>query len=106
MREYPFIAVYIMANQHRGTIYIGVTSDLLRRVHEHREGVYSGFTKRYALKRLVWFEQQDDMSYAIGREKTLKRYFRSWKINLIERENPDWRDLYPDITGDPHALTH
>ncbi|HEX4712402.1 GIY-YIG nuclease family protein [Phenylobacterium sp.] len=92
-----FIAVYIMADRMRGTLYIGVTSDLIRRVWEHREGVLPGFTKRYGLKRLVWHESFEDMSNAIQREKSLKRWPRQWKINLIERENPHWDDLYAGI---------
>lgn len=92
-----FIAVYIVADRMRGTLYIGVTSDLIRRVWEHREGVLPGFTKRYGLKRLVWHESFEDMSNAIQREKSLKRWPRQWKINLIERENPHWDDLYAGI---------
>ena len=90
----PFIAVYIMADRARGTLYIGVTSNLLRRVAEHRDGVLPGFTRTYGLKRLVWYEPFERITAAIQREKSLKRWPREWKINLIERENPDWRDLY------------
>ena len=92
-----FIAVYLMTDDMRGTLYIGVTSQLVRRVWEHREGVNDDFTKRYGLKRLVWFQPYEDMSAAIQREKSMKRWPRQWKINLIERENPHWEDLYPGI---------
>ncbi|MBC6981427.1 GIY-YIG nuclease family protein [Caulobacter sp. 17J80-11] len=94
----PFIAVYIMANQPLGTLYVGVTNSLLRRVHEHREGLFPGFTRTYGLKRLVWYEPHELMIGAISREKTLKRYPREWKLNLIGRDNPNWDDLYPDLT--------
>jgi putative endonuclease len=94
----PLIAVYIMTDQMRGTLYIGVTSQLPQRVWEHREGAVKGFTSRYGLKRLVWFERYDRIIDAIQREKSMKRWPRQWKINLIERDNPDWNDLYPGIT--------
>jgi putative endonuclease len=94
-----YIAVYIMASGVRGTLYIGVTSDLIRRIHEHREGLIDGFTKTYGCKRLVWYEPFDTITQAIQREKSLKRYRRDWKLNLIDRENPEWIDLYPAITG-------
>jgi putative endonuclease len=90
----PFIAVYIMTDRTRGTLYIGVTSNLSRRVSEHREGVLPGFTRKYGLKRLVWHERFERMTSAIQREKSLKRWSRQWKINLIERDNPHWDDLY------------
>lgn len=86
--------VYIMTNRPDGTLYIGVTSDLLRRVWEHREGLIEGFTKRHGLTRLVFFERHDDIGTAIQREKSLKRYPRAWKIRLIRTHNPDWHDLY------------
>jgi len=91
MHEYY---VYILANKPRGTIYIGVTNDLIRRVHEHRNGLVDGFTKRYGVHSLVHYEQCTDVSVAIWREKRLKKWKRAWKIRLIESENPDWRDLY------------
>jgi putative endonuclease len=94
-----FIAVYMMANRRYGTIYIGVTSRLPSRVFEHREGIIKGFTKTYGLKRLVWYEPHESMLAAIQREKSLKRYKREWKINLIERENPYWDDIYPALVG-------
>jgi putative endonuclease len=90
-----FIAVYMMSNRKQGTLYIGVTSDLLTRVAQHRAGNLAGFTQRYRLKHLVWYEQWESISEAIHREKALKKYKRDWKINLIERENPTWDDLYP-----------
>jgi len=92
-----FIAVYILASHSHGTLYVGVTSDLPTRIAQHREGTFEGFTKRYGVKRLVWFEQYDDIGTAIHREKTIKKYKRDWKINLIERENPAWDDLYPRL---------
>ena len=88
-----------MANRRNGTLYVGVTSDLSRRAYEHREGLNPGFTKTYALKRLVWYEPQESMIFAIHREKQLKKYKREWKINLIERDNPNWDDLYLGFTG-------
>ena len=92
-----FIAVYILASRRHGTLYIGVTSDLISRVVAHRDGVFEGFTKRYGVTRLVWFETHDSMLEAIRREKQLKKYRREWKINLIERENPEWLDLLPNL---------
>jgi putative endonuclease len=89
-----FIAVYMMSNRKHGTIYIGVTSKLRQRVWQHREGLIEGFTKKYSLKRIVWYEPHANMIAAIQREKSLKKYGRDWKISLIERENPDWNDLY------------
>lgn len=77
------------------TLYVGVTSDLLGRVHEHREGLTPGFTSQYGLKRLVWYEPWDTILEAIQREKSLKKYKREWKVNLIEAENPQWIDLFP-----------
>jgi putative endonuclease len=91
------IAVYIMASGKHGTLYIGVTSDLSRRAWEHREGLIPGFTSEYGCKRLVWYEQHELMTSAIQREKSLKRWLRDWKVNLIERENPDWADLYESL---------
>jgi putative endonuclease len=93
------IAVYMMASGQHGTIYIGVTSDLVRRAHEHREGVVPGFTRTYGCKRLVWFQAFESMTGAIHREKALKLWPRAWKCNLIERENLLWQDLYPVLTG-------
>ncbi|HEX2763573.1 MAG TPA: GIY-YIG nuclease family protein [Allosphingosinicella sp.] len=91
----PF--VYILASGFRGTIYIGVTSDLMRRVWEHRSGIRSRFPSRYGVFRLVHFEPFGDMGLAIAREKQLKRWHRRWKINLIEEKNPDWIDLAVEL---------
>ncbi|MEI9963685.1 MAG: GIY-YIG nuclease family protein [Caulobacteraceae bacterium] len=88
-----------MADKPRGTLYIGVTSRLARRIYEHREGLIDGFTKLYGLKRLVWYAPFERIVDAIHREKALKRWPREWKINLIERENPHWEDLYAKMYG-------
>lgn len=89
--------VYMMANRKNGTIYLGVTSDLVKRVWEHREGVVPGFTKRYGCKRLVWFEAFEDIQQARQRELQMKEWKRSWKVKRIEEGNLDWRDLYPAL---------
>ena len=99
MERAPF--VYILASAFRGTIYIGVTSDLMRRIWEHREGAQSGFTTRYSVYRLVHFEDFADMYSAISREKQLKRWHRQWKINLIEEKNPHWEDLAVNLGFEP-----
>jgi len=91
--------VYILTNRKDGTLYIGMTNDLARRVHEHREGLGSGFTREYNLHHLVYFEVFDDPENAILREKRMKKWKRAWKVELIERDNPDWRDLYPGSCG-------
>ncbi|RDS76360.1 GIY-YIG nuclease family protein [Alteriqipengyuania lutimaris] len=93
--------VYLLANKPFGTIYIGVTSDLVARLWQHREGAVEGFSKRYAVHRLVHFELFDTMESAIKREKQLKNWHRDWKLNLITRENPDWRDLAVGLGFDP-----
>lgn len=93
MRQTKQPCVYILASQSHGTLYIGVTSDLLGRLHQHRNGTFEGFSKRYSVLRLVRFELFDDMAQAIAREKQLKNWHRRWKINLIESENPQWLDL-------------
>ena len=90
--------VYIMASQKNGTLYVGVTGDLVRRVFEHREGSVAGFTKRYEIKDLVHFEEYDDPRTAIQREKNIKHWSRAWKLALIERQNPDWRDMFDMLT--------
>ena len=90
-------AVYIMASGFHGTIYIGVTSNLLQRIHHHREGTFGGFTAGYDCYRLVWFETGGSMEGAIQREKQLKNWHRDWKIALIEDANPTWRDLAEDF---------
>jgi putative endonuclease len=89
--------IYIMTNRRDGTIYIGVTARLAQRVWQHREGVIDGFTKRYNLKRLVYFEHHDDIRSAIQREKNLKHWPRAWKVDLIAAVNPDWEDLYGQL---------
>jgi putative endonuclease len=91
--------VYILASRIGGTLYIGVTNDLIRRVTEHRLKLSKGFTKKYAVDRLVYFEQFDDTENAIKREKQLKKWNRAWKIRLIEELNPNWDDLYPGIAS-------
>ena len=91
----PFI--YILASGKNGTLYIGVTADLLKRVYEHREGAVDGFTKKYGVKNLVYFEEYGDINEAITREKQLKKWNRQWKIRLIEETNPTWRDLYEEL---------
>jgi putative endonuclease len=90
-------AVYIMASKRNGTLYTGVTSNLGQRVWQHREGVVDGFSKRYSCKLLVWFERHETMDAAIGQEKAIKGGSRAKKLALIERMNPDWRDLFEDI---------
>ena len=89
--------VYILASQRNGTLYVGVTNDLVRRIHEHREKLVEGFTARYEVSRLVWFDQTDSVEEAIAHEKRLKRWRREWKLALIEKSNPDWLDLYDGI---------
>jgi putative endonuclease len=93
--EEKLYAVYIMASAHYGTLYIGVTGDIISRSTQHREGLVEGFTKKYGVHRLVWFEYFGEATEAIRREKTMKHWRRQWKINLIERDNPHWKDLYP-----------
>jgi putative endonuclease len=89
--------VYILASEPYGVLYIGVTSNLVKRVWEHREGVVDGFSKQYGVKRLVWFEVHSEIIHAISREKQIKKWNRDWKVNLIQQSNPDWRDLYDEI---------
>ena len=93
--------VYILASERNGTLYVGVTNNLTRRVQEHREGLVPGFTKRYGIKRLVFFETHHDINIAILHEKRIKRWHRSWKLALIEELNPQWRDLWFDLVDDP-----
>jgi putative endonuclease len=89
--------VYILASKPGGTLYVGVTNDLVRRIYEHREGLAEGFTKRYGVKTLVDFEPHETMEAALQREKNVKHWSREWKIDLIVAGNPDWRDLYDEI---------
>jgi len=95
--------VYILASRRNGTLYIGVSSSLIQRIHQHREGTVDGFSSKYDVRRLVHFEEFDDITDAIQREKALKKWRRAWKLELIEESNPDWDDLYPAITGFPRA---
>jgi len=102
--------VYLLASRRNGALYTGVTSDLVRRIHQHREGTMAGFTRRYGVKRLVWFEQHATMEHAIVREKRIKKWLRVWKLELIERDNLAWRDLAEDLgfpplepTGSPRS---
>lgn len=90
--------VYILASQIGGTLYVGITNDLVRRVYQHRLQLPQSFTGRYGVTRLVYFEQYDDPENAIRREKRLKKWTRAWKVQLIEKENPNWDDLYPKIS--------
>lgn len=89
--------VYPLASRRNGTLYIGVTSNLLQRIRQHREGLIPGFTRGYGVKMLVWFEQHATMDSAIQREKRIKKWNHAWKLELIERDNPDWRDLTQDF---------
>jgi putative endonuclease len=89
--------VYLLASAPRGTLYVGVTSQLVQRVWQHREGMADGFTRKYGVKRLVWFDATASIEEAIRREKQIKNWKREWKIALVENENPAWRDLWPDI---------
>ena len=90
-------AVYLLASKRNGTLYVGVTSDLVQRVWQHRNDVGAGFTQRYAVHRLVYFELHEEMIEAIAREKQVKKWNRSWKLRLIEEGNPNWEDLWGQI---------
>ena len=90
--------VYIVASKKNGTLYVGVTSDLVKRIWQHKNHVVTGFTEEFEVNQLVYFEQFDDMTNAITREKVLKKWNRAWKIRLIEKTNPDWLDLYNEIS--------
>jgi putative endonuclease len=92
----PFY-VYLLASRRHGTLYLGITNDLIRRVYEHKSRNIPGFTARHEIDRLVWFEVYNDPNGAITREKKLKKWRRDWKIRLIEEHNPDWRDSYPAL---------
>jgi putative endonuclease len=89
--------VYLLASRKQGTLYLGVTKNLVRRTYQHREKLLPGFTSHYDIRRLVWYEVYDDPTNAIMREKEIKKWRRAWKIELIEKDNPDWKDLYPEI---------
>ena len=95
----PAYWAYILASKPRGTLYVGVTNGIIKRVEEHRSGVGSAFTRRYKVHNLVWYEEFADIRMAIRREKALKHHVRAWKINLVECTNPHWDDLYPSLPG-------
>ncbi len=98
MRSHEY-AVYMMASGRRGVLYVGVTSNLVSRAWQHREGELGGFTRKHGCKYLVWFESHDDIEAAIHREKLIKRWRRAWKIALVEARNPEWADLEPALRG-------
>lgn len=89
--------VYLLASRRNGTLYAGVTNDLVRRVWEHKNDAVEGFTKRYQVHHLAWFEQTDDVAAAIVREKQIKKWHREWKLRLIEETNPEWKDLSEEL---------
>jgi putative endonuclease len=95
----PSYYIYILASRTGGTLYVGITNDLIRRVYEHKSKSTDSFTEKYDVAKLVYFEQFDDPENAIKREKRLKKWSRAWKISLIEKDNPDWDDLYPEIAA-------
>jgi putative endonuclease len=95
----PSYYIYILASRTGGTLYVGITNDLIRRVYEHKSKSTDSFTEKYDVVKLVYFEQFDDPENAIKREKRLKKWSRAWKISLIEKDNPDWDDLYPEIAA-------
>lgn len=99
MREEFSGWAYLLASAHMGALYIGSTRDLIRRVHEHREGLRPGFTRKYGVHRLVWFEAHLSVAAAYAREQEIKKWRRCWKIALIEENNPRWEDLYPTLAG-------
>ena len=90
--------VYLLANHRNGTLYVGVTNDLVRRIYEHKHKIVSGFTREHGVDSLVWFETYDDSANAIAREKDIKKWRRAWKLRLIEESNPQWVDLYEQIS--------
>ena len=95
MKKQP--CVYMLASKRNGTLYTGVTSNLLKRIWEHKNHAIEGFTKKYNVTNLVWYEVHETMTSAISREKAIKNWKRAWKINVIEAMNPEWRDLYDDL---------
>jgi putative endonuclease len=97
MARYECIAVYIMASRRNGTLYLGVSSDLMARAQQHREGLIEGFSQKYCCKLLVWWEGHEQMHTALAREKAIKTWRRAWKLALIEKANPQWRDLFEDL---------
>jgi putative endonuclease len=105
MKEHNYY-VYILASKRNGTFYTGVTNDLLRRVYEHKEKLAEGFTKKHGVHMLVYYEHTSDINAALHREKLIKKWRRSIKMEAIERMNPDWRDLYYDLTGESYSDNH
>lgn len=99
MRSDKQFAVYMLASKRNGTLYVGMTSNLPQRVWQHKNHVTKGFTDTYDVATLVWYETHDTAESAITREKQIKKWNRTWKLALIEKDNPDWRDLYEDING-------
>ena len=97
MKRHLQPATYLMASARNGTLYVGVTSNLVQRIWQHREGAIEGFTRQHGIKTLVWYELHATMESAITREKLIKAWKRDWKLSLIESDNPNWRDLWPDI---------
>ena len=97
MRMKKQAAVYILASKYNGTLYIGVTSNLIQRIWQHKEDLLEGFTQKYTVHFLVYYELHEEMPTAILREKQLKKWNRQWKINLIEKSNPEWKDLWPEL---------
>lgn len=104
MRDHRYF-VYMLASKPQGTLYVGVTNDIIRRVAEHRQNLVPGFTKKYGVHLLVWFEEYGDINAAIAQEKRLKRWRRDWKRSLIEQQNPHWADLFPALVGGVVAPT-
>jgi putative endonuclease len=92
-------AVYILASKQNGTLYIGVTSDLVKRIWEHKSDAVDGFTKQYGVHRLIYYELHSGMAFAITREKQLKKWNRAWKLKLVEERNPVWKDLWDEVVG-------
>jgi putative endonuclease len=99
MARYECIAVYIVTSKRNGTLYLGVTSDLVQRAYQPREGLIDGFSKKYGCRLLVWYERHEQMHTALAREKEIKKWRRAWKLALIEKDNPQWRDLYEDFAN-------
>ena len=104
MRDVFQPCVYLLASRKYGTLYCGVTTNLIARMAQHRDGATDGFTQRYDVKRLVWFEQHERMESAIMREKRIKKWNRAWKIRVIEEANPEWRDLLTDFGFEPRRM--
>ncbi len=102
MNEY---FIYILASKQNGTLYVGITNDIVRRVFQHKNNEVEGFTAKYQAHRLVWYESCSDVHGAIAREKQLKKWNRKWKLALIEESNPQWRDLYDEITGSVNSVS-